>query len=63
MRREDMICGECLNGEVRVVGDNKMVKCFLNPDITMKGEFERCAQGQWEDESCGDRYVYYWGDI
>jgi hypothetical protein len=54
-----MICGNCLNGETRPVGDNIMVKCFLNPEIIMKGEFERCAQGQWVFDEC----IFFWGEI
>lgn len=59
MTRDDMICGNCLNGETRPVGDNIMVKCFLNPEIIMKGEFERCAQGQWVFDEC----IFFWGEI
>jgi hypothetical protein len=36
-----------------------MVKCFLNPEIIVKGQYERCAQGQW----LFDKHVYVWGEI
>jgi hypothetical protein len=59
MKREDMICLNCMNGEQRVAGDSAMVKCFLNPEIIVKGQYERCAQGQW----LFDKHVYVWGEI
>lgn len=59
MKREDMICANCMNGELRVVGEGQIVKCFLNPEVVVKAGFERCAQGRWIVEN----KRYNWGEI
>lgn len=66
MTRDDMICGNCINGEHREVGGVTLVKCFFNPEPIMKGYEERCGRGAWWGMttllSRNRKVLYYWGE-
>lgn len=66
MKKENMTCRNCLNGEPRELGGRIMISCFLTPERSLKTPDDRCVSGNWIGYtgmlSVNMPVTYQWGE-
>lgn len=47
MKKENMTCRNCINGEPREIGGRIMISCFLTPERKLRKVDDKCVSGSW----------------
>ncbi len=66
MKKVNMTCRNCINGEPREVCSQIMISCFLSPDRKLKSPEDRCVCGLWvgytNNLSVRTPVTFQWGE-